>query len=232
MEFATPDSEPVYIDFFKKCEEVIYQCLLRYIEKFPMLIPCLWWRTQGHIVAYSPGSSFGLHCDNDVNYKPGSIPDQQLAIRNVCGAILYFNDSVESNPNTDKYEYSGGNINFPYAGVRYAPKTGDIIMFPSNYLATHEVDPCVGGSRYGYVGYFAQGSSDIDKGINIRDKNEVMDSGQVWMPELFDDYVNYLNIKYNGVEDEHSELYRPTNRVSTSNNTTQEVIKAKAVHER
>jgi hypothetical protein len=227
MEFATPNVDPKYINFFQQCEDSIYQSLLRYIEIFPMILPCLWWRTQGHIVAYGPGSSFGLHCDNDVNYKPGFVPDQQLAIRNVCGAIIYFNDSVASNPDANKYEYSGGDIVFPYAKVRYSPKAGDIIMFPSNYLATHEVEPCIEGSRYGYVGYFAQGSSDIDRGINIRDKSDIIDSGQVWIPELFNDYISYLDSKYKGSEEDNSELYRPTNRINTSDKTTQEVDKAK-----
>lgn len=225
MEFATPDKDPKYIDFFSQCENVIYKSLLEYIEIFPMILPCLWWRTQGHVVAYSPGSSFGLHCDNDVNYKPGAIPDQQLAIRNVVGAILYFNNSYEKGEEKDEYGYTGGEIIFPYANVKYSPKSGDLIMFPSNYLATHEVLPCDDGYRYGYVGYFAQGSEDQNRGIHIREKSEVIDSGQVWMPELFDDYINHVNKKYSGQTDKISTLLRASGRISTSDNTTQEIEK-------
>jgi len=227
MEFATPDKDDKYIDFFSKCENIIYKCLLEYIEIFPMILPCLWWRTQGHVVAYSPGSSFGLHSDNDVNYKPGAIPDQQLAIRNVVGAILYINSSYDSTEEKDKYGYSGGEIVFPYANVKYSPKSGDLIMFPSNYLATHEVLPCNDGYRYGYVGYFAQGSEDEKRGIHIRDKSDVIDSGQVWVPELFEDYINHVNKKYKNDPDKISTLLRASGRINTSNNTTEEVEKEK-----
>jgi hypothetical protein len=192
-----------------------------------MAAPCLWWKTQGHVVAYSPGSNFGLHADNDVNYQPGAIPDQQLATRNVIGALIYFNDSVDELSDIKKYEYVGGEIVFPYLNVVYKPKAGDLIMFPSNFLAAHEVKDCFGGSRYGYVGYFAQGSSDESKGINIRDKTSVIDSGQVWIPELFDDYFNYVNEKYGDSLFEYPELTRPIKRSNTSSGTTQEVKKEK-----
>jgi hypothetical protein len=222
MNFAS-DENSVYYNFFEECEKTIYQCLLRYIEKFPMVAPCLWWKTQGHVVAYSPGSSFGLHADNDVNYQPGAIPDQQLATRNVVGALLYFNDSVDSINDIIKYEYLGGEIVFPYAGVTYKPRTGDVLMFPSNFLCAHEVKECKEGYRYGYVGYFAQGSSDESRGINVREKNSKIDSGQVWVPELFDDYLNYLYEKYGDSLIKHPELTRPIKRQNKSDGTTQEV---------
>lgn len=98
-------------------------------------------------------------------------------------------------------------------------------MFPSNYLATHEVFPCQDGYRYGYVGYFAQGSPDEERGIHIRDKSDVVDSGQVWMPELFDDYIEYVTSKYGNDTDKISTLLRASGRISTSNNTKQEVEK-------
>jgi len=231
MEFATPDKEEKYINFFKRCEDTIYKCLLEYIEFFPMILPCLWWRTQGHVVAYSPKSDFGLHCDNDVNYQPGAIPDQQLAIRNVVGAILYMNNSLKELDKNDPYCYTGGEIVFPYAKVEYAPKSGDLIMFPSNYLATHEVRPCIQGYRYGYVGYYAQGSPDEKRGINIREKSDIIDSGQIWMPEVFQDYTNNVMNKYKNDQDKISTLLRAANRVSTSNNTQQEVKREKDKNE-
>jgi hypothetical protein len=225
MNFATPDKEEGYVNFFRKCEDKIYECLLDYIELFPMILPCLWWRTQGHVVAYSPGSYFGLHCDNDVNYQPGAIPDQQLAIRNVVGAIIYLNDSFCLGEEKNKHGYLGGEIVFPYAGVEYSPKAGDIIMFPSNYLAAHEVKTCREGYRFGYVGYFAQGSPDLERGINIRDSSDIMDSGQVWMPELFDDYRKKIISKYSNNKEKMDELLRPSRRANTSSGTNEEVTK-------
>lgn len=225
MDFS--ESEDIYKNFFLHFEETMYECLLQYIEIFPMLLPCLWWRTKGHVVAYGPGSSFGLHCDNDINYQPGAIPDQQLAIRNVAGCLLYINDCVEDSKKIDEYSYTGGEIVFPYAGVKHTPKSGDVLIFPSNYLGTHEVLPVLSGERYAYVGYFAQGSSDPERGVNINDDTGKIDSGQVWMPSLFADYKEYIDKKYDENNPLKDNLLNATKREQTSNNTTKEVLREK-----
>lgn len=216
-----------YYNFFKMCEDALYACMLRYIEFFPMMIPCLWWRTQGHIVAYGPGAHFGIHCDNDVNYQPGAEPDQQLAIRNVLGGLIYFNDSVDSVEDIkNKYDYVGGQIYFPYADYEYFPKAGDILMFPSNYLATHRVLECKHGERYAYVGYFAQGSNDIPRGVNVREPSEKIDSGQVWMPSIMDDYIEHLKNRGIDISNwQNKYLTEAVKRPMTSNNTNQETGK-------
>lgn len=216
-----------YYDFFDMCENVLYSCMLRYVEFFPMMITCLWWRTQGHIVAYGPGSYFGIHCDNDVNYQPNAEPDQQLAIRNVLGGLIYFNDSVSSVKDTkNQYDYVGGKISFPYANFEYAPKAGDVLMFPSNYLGTHRVSECEFGERYAYVGYFAQGSNDIARGVNIRQPSDKIDSGQVWMPSIIDDYVEHLNKRgFNASDHNYTRLTEAIKRPMTSHDTNKEIGK-------
>lgn len=226
MDFS--HSEKIYKDFFVHCEKVMYECLLNYIEMYPMLLPCLWWRTKGHVVAYGPGSSFGLHCDNDINYQPDAIPDQQLAIRNVVGCLIYINGNSEH----DGYGYSGGEISFPYAEKIYSPKSGDILMFPSNYLGTHEVFPVISGERYAYVGYFAQGSSDPERGINITHDTGQVDSGQVWMPNLFKDYIQHVESKYGNNHTVKDKLLKAARRQQTSSNTTQEVLKEKQKYDK
>jgi hypothetical protein len=211
-----------YFDFFKACEDAMYACMLRYVEIFPMMLTCLWWRTQGHIVAYGKGGRFGKHCDNDVNYQPGAEPDQQLAIRNVLGGLIYFNDSVDQIKN--KNDYVGGEIVFPYANFTYSPKAGDVLMFPSNYLGTHKVLECKEGERYAYVGYFAQGSSDQSRGVNIRMPSDVMDSGQVWMPNIVEDYLNAIEKRHANTDPEIlSLLTEAAKRPMTSNNTNEEI---------
>jgi len=225
MDFESDNED--YNNFFRLCDKAMYDALLSYVEIFPMILPCLWWRTKGHVVAYGSGSYFGLHCDNDINYQPGAIPDQQLAIRNVVGCIIYFNDSVKNNQQKNNYDYVGGEIVFPYADVEFAPKAGDALVFPSNYLASHEVKNCISGERYAYVGYFAQGSSDPEHGINIMEDQGKLDCGQVWMPQLFNDYIEYINNKKIQDQDTLHKLLQPTKRIQTSNNTTREVEKEK-----
>lgn len=228
MNFLKDDNlDQKYFDFFEMCEQAMYACMLRYVEFFPMMIPCLWWRTQGHIVAYGKGAKFGIHCDNDVNYQPGAEPDQQLAIRNVLGGLIYFNNSVDSISSIkNENDYIGGEIYFPYANYKYSPKAGDILMFPSNYLATHRVLECQYGERYAYVGYFAQGSNDEKRGINIRQPSNVIDSGQVWMPTIMDDYIDHLKNK--GIDiflEENTYLTEAVKRPLTSHDTNKEIGK-------
>jgi predicted 2-oxoglutarate/Fe(II)-dependent dioxygenase YbiX len=225
MDFANQNSDERYINFFQMCEDAMYQCLIRYIEFFPMMLPCLWWRTQGHIVAYGPGSNFGTHCDNDINYKPGAEPDQQLAIRNVVGGLIYFNDSVEHEVfSENKRNFVGGKIAFPYANFTYTPRSGDIIMFPSNYLGTHEVEKVIKGERYAYVGYFAQGSNDLSRGVNIRQPSPIMDSGQVWMPSIVEDYIKSVKLRHSDKpKEEYDKLVQACDRQYTSDNTNKEL---------
>lgn len=222
MNFINEDVDKDIYSFFELCEKALYECMLRYIEFYPMMIPCLWWRTQGHIVSYGKGARFGKHCDNDVNYQPGAEPDQQLAIRNVLGGLVYFNNSVEKIEN--KNDFIGGEINFPYAEYTYSPKAGDVLMFPSNYLGTHRVLPCKEGERYAYVGYFAQGSNQTERGVNIRQPSSVMDSGQVWMPDIMNDYLDRVSSRHTDVE-KLALLTEAVHRPMTSHNTNKEIEK-------
>jgi hypothetical protein len=227
MNFAPDDVEDDKYKFFNSCEEAIYSSLIRYVEQFPTVLPSLWWKTQGHIVAYRSGSDMGFHSDNDINYQPDAIPDMQVAIRHVVGAILYFNDSVDSIDNIGEFGYVGGEIEFPYLGVTYKPKSGDIIMFPSNYMGTHRVKRCDGNSRYAYIAYFSHGSEDIARGVSPSAKTGKLLSSQVWMPEIFKDYKEYIKEKYGDFLDYEHLLTLPLNRIHKSNGTIEEVIKEK-----
>jgi len=201
MNFIDQNSSKELVDFFEECEKTFYNSLLRYIEIFPMILPNIWWRTLGHVLAYGPNSKMGIHNDNDVNYQAGFEPDLQLATRNVIGVIIYLNSSVSSKEDIIKYEYNKGEIVFPYANVTHAPKTGDVLMFPSNYLGTHEINECVNGSRYAYIGYFAQGSSHPERGVYITNSAPPIGmQGQVWINNLTEDYMNYIRDKYNIID--------------------------------
>lgn len=228
MGFAPDDTTSEKYKFFRECEDAVYSCVLRYIEKYPMVLPSLWWRAQGHIVGYRSGSSMGWHSDNDVNYQPGAIPDMQVATRHVVGSIIYLNSSVDSDDQIEKYEYVGGELEFIYLGISYKPKSGDLIMFPSNYLGTHRVKECTGNSRFAYISYFSQGSEDVNKGISPSEKSDRIISTQVWVPEIFIDYESYLKDKYGDDLVNHSDLTLPLNRTNTSNGTTEEVIREKS----
>lgn len=225
MNFVDTNTNKEIIDFFEGCEKSFYQGALSYTTVFPMILTSLWWRTQGHILAYGPESAMGLHSDNDVNYQPGFEPDLQVATRSVLGMIIYLNDSVDTLDDISDYEYLGGEIEFPYANIRYKPKTGDMLMFPSNYLGSHEVHPCTNGNRYAYIGYFSQGSPHIERGINItHGEIPVGSQGQIWMPNIVKDYIEFVNKNYKDVDPEKiNELLRATHRVYNSANTVKDM---------
>jgi 2OG-Fe(II) oxygenase superfamily len=225
MNFIYEKTDPEIVNFFEQCEKIFYQGVLNYTSHFPMLLTSLWWRTQGHILAYGPGSGMGLHSDNDVNYQPGFEPDLQVATRSVVGVIIYFNDSVHSLEEINQYEYLGGEIDFPYAKVTYKPKAGDMIMFPSNYLGAHNVNLCSNGSRYAYIGYFSQGSQHPERGINItQEEVPIGGQGQIWMPNIVTDYINFIKENYTDASKEKiDELLRATDRMYNSANTMKEI---------
>ena len=78
--------------FFAECEKALYSALLQYIEMFPAILQSLWWKSEGHILAYDKGGALGFHSDNDVNYRYGAVPPTEHATRNVLSALIYFND--------------------------------------------------------------------------------------------------------------------------------------------
>lgn len=183
--------------FFIKCEDAIYQALLRYIEMFPAILHCLWWRSTGHILAYDKGAKLGFHSDNDVNYRYGAEPKMQHATRNVLSALVYLNDCVDETEEEKEYSFSGGHMSIPYFGVDIKPEKGMICMMPANYLGAHEIFEVTRGTRYSYLGWFAQGSADPDRGIRpFISRDEMAMGNQLWLTSLIEDYENYINSKY------------------------------------
>jgi hypothetical protein len=185
------------LPFFRKCEDALYAALIQYIEMFPAVLQCLWWRSEGHILAYDKGAKLGFHSDNDVNYRYGAEPQMQHATRNVLSALIYFNDCTDLGEEETPYSFSGGHMSVPYFGIDIKPQTGMICMMPANYIGAHEIFEVTRGTRYSYLGWFAQGSADPERGVNpVIGKNDSKTGGQVWMSTIIDDYESYVKSKY------------------------------------
>lgn len=69
-------------------------------------------------------------------------------------------------------------------------------MFPSNFIASHEVKPVTGGTRYSYLGWYSHGSPNPDLKETIVDPlthaEEAQRSTNVYMPNLRKDFRRYL----------------------------------------
>jgi hypothetical protein len=184
--------------FFHSCEAAIYAKLLEYIEFFPALLQCLWWKSAGHVLCYESGASLGLHCDNDVNYRYGYIPDTEHATRNVVSALIYLNDSTDDN--LVPYSFSGGKMDIPYFDIEITPQTGSILFMPANYLGAHVVKEVTRGVRYSYLSWFAQGDAAPAKGVSPKawgSGNDVID-GQWWLETVIEDYKDSVMRRHAG----------------------------------
>jgi hypothetical protein len=194
----TPEKEREYFFYL---EDVIYKCLIKYVDHFPLVVGSLWWKTRGHILRYDDRGRLGCHQDNDTNYKVTNgvryMPRGQVALRQTAGALCYFNDCVEKEEEYDGTNFVGGQLRFAHLGITYKPRKGDIIFFPTNYICAHEVQLMTKGTRYAYLTFFGQGGTDMEANIQIR---EPWESKQwcppVWFNSIYDDYEKYCKSEY------------------------------------
>jgi hypothetical protein len=187
--------------FFFDIEETIYKCLIRYVDYFPLIVGCLWWKNRGHILRYEDQGILGAHCDNDTNYKVTQgvryMPKGQMAARQTCGALVYLNDCVDSEEELNGRNFIGGHLHFFHLGIEYKPQKGDIVFFPTNYMASHEVDRMTSGVRYSYLSFFGQGSPHREANIDIAEPDASLQwCPATWMNNIYDDYEKYCKSEY------------------------------------
>jgi hypothetical protein len=134
-------------NFVEMLDNVLYECLLSYIEIFPEVAASVWWRSPGHVATYKDGQHMGSHHDNGVEYVPGTTPEQEQAIHNVITGSVALNE-----------DYLGGQLQFSTSGISIRPPTGTVVLYPSNYIGAHSVLPVDEGNRYSYLQFFGQGT--------------------------------------------------------------------------
>ena len=182
-------------------EDQIYKCLISYIDQYPLILGSIWWKTRGHILRYGDGGRLGCHADNDTNYKVTKgvryMPKGMVASRQTCGALIYLNDCVDSEEELDGRNFTGGHLRFVHLGISYKPRKGDVIFFPTNYLAAHDVETMGKGVRYSYLTFFGQGANDKAANIMIVEPDESFQwCPPVWLNNIYDDYEMYCRSPY------------------------------------
>jgi len=197
-------------DIFNFIEESKDKYLLKYFERFPLAYNCVWWKVKGHIVSYGPNVYLGSHSDISAEYVYGvHQTSHELALRNVITSLVYLNSSVDSDP--DEYSYTDGHHYFNYLDIDIKPQAGDILMFPSNYMAAHEVKPVGTGTRISYLGWYSQGTPNpaVNEDVcdPLKDPQIAEISTNLYMPTLREDYRSFLKSK--GYE-ENSDQYKVT----------------------
>ena len=68
-------------------------------------------------------------------------------------------------------------------------------MFPSNYVAAHEVKTVTGGHRYSYLGWYAHGTPNQAVGEYVVDPSVSASATNVYMPSLREDVLALANKK-------------------------------------
>jgi predicted 2-oxoglutarate/Fe(II)-dependent dioxygenase YbiX len=101
----------------------------RYNEKFPL---CHIEEDSGYeLLRYKEGQFYTQHTDS-FKGRPRAVS---------CSFIL--ND-----------DYEGGEFAFFDRALKYKPKKGSCIMFPSNFMYPHEIIPVTSGTRYSIITWF------------------------------------------------------------------------------
>lgn len=113
----------------KTLDEMIEGPLDRYKKMFslePMQSEFDW-----IVMKYENGSFFKNHKDD------GALFNRTVSV------IIYLND-----------DYKGGEIEFPDFDVFHKPGAGDILIFPSSYVYTHNIKEITEGVRYSVVNWY------------------------------------------------------------------------------
>lgn len=51
-------------------------------------------------------------------------------------------------------DYSGGELSFPYIGITIKPKAGELVIFPSTNLFSHQAEKITDGVKYSLANWF------------------------------------------------------------------------------
>ena len=112
--------------YFKHVMRIIHMFIKNYTIKFKHAdVRQL---NQVDLLKYTPGGKYEIHVDHD------------LLSQRTLTCIINLNEDYEGSE-------------FHCRGKEIKLKTGDILMFPSNFMYPHEVTECTKGTRYSFVSW-------------------------------------------------------------------------------
>ena len=175
-------------DYWFDVDRLCYLAVLEYIQKYPTIITSLWWKNRGHVLVYEPRAFLSRHQDQDIGYtydtRENVIGKHEISTRNVISTTMHIADC------------EGGEMYFPYADLTVEAREGDIILFPANYLGSHEITPVAEGNRrLSYLQFFGQGSMEAltsaEEGLAITEPREGFIDPFMWCPTIRGDFLKY-----------------------------------------
>tara|TARA_Y100000590_G_C15509002_1_gene934667 strand:- start:207 stop:794 length:588 start_codon:yes stop_codon:yes gene_type:complete len=141
---AEPDqlSAPSFSDEVHVINQYIIDNLHSTILEYINTLKFKWFNEwQGYNVLkfmrYSPGQTMENHCDHIHSMFDGE--RKGIPILSIIGVL---ND-----------DYEGGELIMFDGDKTISTKTGDLLIFPSNFLYPHRIAPVTRGARYSYVSW-------------------------------------------------------------------------------
>lgn len=110
-----------------------------HVNNFLINLPWFsYWTGSGniHFIKYPTGTGMDTHCDHVRNQFDGT--KRGIPILTVLGSL---NDN-----------YDGGELLF-WGNTKMKMNKGEVLIFPSNYLYPHKVEPVESGTRYSFVNW-------------------------------------------------------------------------------
>jgi hypothetical protein len=160
--------------FIETLEDLMYRILVEYCKHYPDAATVCWWRRMGHIATYSNGQGIGPHCDDQIAYEYKKSTQNEYPKHSKVSVNIYLNDSVDTVEELNGYNFIGGHITHRHAKHTHKPKSGSAVIYPANFIGTHEVSPVTHGKRVAYLGAFLYGTPD----------NASENDGRIWLPNL------------------------------------------------
>jgi len=112
------------LDVYEKMYSIVKQCVDDYARYWGIHVS--YYEAFNFVKYQGEGQQFKIHADHGPHYNT------------TVSIVVYLND-----------DYDGGELHFPRLdNLTYAPKIGDIAVFPSNYIYEHASLPMKSGTKY------------------------------------------------------------------------------------
>jgi hypothetical protein len=120
----------------KELDSFVFESITKFIGEYAAQYDIGSLNDEGYtVLKYQDGMEYRKHHDC------GGPHDKR-----VVSILVYLNDG-----------YVGGQLEFPHLGVTYTPKSGDLVLFPSNYTFAHIAHPVTEGTKYAIVSWMSCG---------------------------------------------------------------------------
>lgn len=149
------------VNFTKLLTEKVYASVVNYCKIFPSVLECITEHKQIHYIKYPQDSAMGPHSDCSASYKDNSVETiSASAIDNTLSTSVILND-----------DFTGGEFVFTTIGEEISLKAGDGLIYPSNFIGSHEVKKIQSGERWSFLSFFSHARTNFGGENDINQRN-------------------------------------------------------------